>query len=46
MSEGKIYDLVVTGTGTVAHVASFRVRAAGWSVAQLPRPILATCFSF
>ena len=33
MTDGKTYDLVVVGTGTAAQVASFRVRAAGWSVA-------------
>ena len=35
MSEGKTYDLVVIGTGTAAQVTSFRVRAAGWSVAVI-----------
>ena len=35
MTEGKTYDLVVLGTGTAAQVTSFRVRAAGWSVAVI-----------
>jgi predicted NAD/FAD-dependent oxidoreductase len=35
MSEGKTYDLAVIGSGTAAQVVSFRVRAAGWSVAVI-----------
>jgi glutathione reductase (NADPH) len=44
MTEGKTYDLVVIGTGTAAQVASFRVRAAGWSVAVIDHlPFGGTC---
>ena len=44
MSESKAYDLVVIGSGTAAQVASFRVRAAGWSVAVIDhRPFGGTC---
>jgi glutathione reductase (NADPH) len=40
----KQYDLVVIGTGMAAQVASFRVRAAGWSVAVIDfRPFGGTC---
>lgn len=35
MSEGKTYDLAVIGSGTAAQVVSFRVGAAGWSVAVI-----------
>jgi glutathione reductase (NADPH) len=44
VSEGKIYDLAVIGSGTAAQVASFRVRAAGWSVAVIDHlPFGGTC---
>ena len=44
MSERKAYDLVVIGSGTAAQVASFRVRAAGWSVAVIDHlPFGGTC---
>ncbi len=44
MSEGKIYDLVVIGSGTAAQVVSLRVRAAGWSVAIIDHlPFGGTC---
>lgn len=44
MTEGQTYDLVVIGTGTAAQVASFRVRAAGWSVAVIDHmPFGGTC---
>ena len=44
MTEGKTYDLVVIGTGTAAQVTSFRVRAAGWSVAVIDHlPFGGTC---
>jgi glutathione reductase (NADPH) len=44
VSEGKTYDLVVIGSGTAAQVASFRVRAAGWSVAVIDHlPLGGTC---
>ena len=44
VSEGKIYDLAVIGSGTAAQVASFRVRAAGWSVALMDHlPFGGTC---
>ena len=44
MTEGKTYDLVVVGTGTAAQVTSFRVRAAGWSVAVIDHlPFGGTC---
>jgi succinate dehydrogenase/fumarate reductase flavoprotein subunit len=33
MSDSSTYDLAIIGSGTAAQVASFRVRAAGWSVA-------------
>src|SRR6267378_2233594 len=41
---GKVYDLVIVGTGTAAMVAAMRVRAAGWSVAVIDfRPFGGTC---
>ncbi len=41
---GKIYDLVIVGTGTAAMVAAMRGRAAGWSVAVIDfRPFGGTC---
>ncbi len=41
---GKTYDLVIIGSGTAAQVASFRVRAAGWSVAVIDHlPFGGTC---
>jgi glutathione reductase (NADPH) len=44
VSESKAYDLVVIGSGTAAQVASFRVRAAGWSVAVIDHlPFGGTC---
>jgi glutathione reductase (NADPH) len=44
VSEGKACDLVVIGSGTAAQVASFRVRAAGWSVAVIDHlPFGGTC---
>jgi glutathione reductase (NADPH) len=44
VSEGKAYDLVAIGSGTAAQVASFRVRAAGWSVAVIDHlPFGGTC---
>jgi glutathione reductase (NADPH) len=44
MSEGKTYDLAVIGSGTAAQVVSFRVRAAGWSVAVIDHlPFGGTC---
>jgi len=44
VSKDKEYDLVVIGTGTAAQVASFRVRAAGWSVAIIDHlPFGGTC---
>ena len=44
MSEGKIYDLAVIGSGTAAQVTSARVRAAGWSVAVIDhQPFGGTC---
>ena len=44
MSERKAYDLVIIGSGTAAQVASFRVRAAGWSVAVIDHlPFGGTC---
>lgn len=44
MSEGKIYGLVVIGSGTAAQVVSLRVRAAGWSVAIIDHlPFGGTC---
>jgi glutathione reductase (NADPH) len=40
----KHYDLVAIGTGTAAQVASYRMRAAGWSVAMIDfRPYGGTC---
>jgi glutathione reductase (NADPH) len=40
----KTCDLVIIGSGTAAHVASSRVRAAGWSVALVDhRPFGGTC---
>ena len=40
----KQYDLVVIGSGMAAQVASFRVRAAGWSVAVIDfHPFGGTC---
>jgi glutathione reductase (NADPH) len=44
VSESKTYDLVVIGSGTAAQVASFRVHAAGWSVAVIDHlPFGGTC---
>jgi glutathione reductase (NADPH) len=44
LSNGKSYDLAVIGSGTAAQVASFRVRAAGWSVAVIDHlPFGGTC---
>ena len=44
MSEGKIYDLAVIGSGTAAQVTSSRVRAGGWSVAVIDhQPFGGTC---
>jgi len=44
VTEGKTYDLAVIGSGTAAQVASFRVRAAGWSVAVIDHlPFGGTC---
>ncbi len=44
MSDGKAYDLAVIGSGTAAQVVSFRVRAAGWSVAVVDHlPFGGTC---
>jgi glutathione reductase (NADPH) len=44
VSESEAYDLVVIGSGTAAQVASFRVRAAGWSVAVIDHlPFGGTC---
>jgi glutathione reductase (NADPH) len=44
MSESKAYHLAVIGSGTAAQVASFRVRAAGWSVAVMDHlPFGGTC---
>jgi glutathione reductase (NADPH) len=44
VSEGKAHDLAVIGSGTAAQVASFRVRAAGWSVALIDHlPFGGTC---
>jgi glutathione reductase (NADPH) len=44
MSEGKTYDLAVIGSGTAAQMVSFRVRAAGWSVAVIDHlPFGGTC---
>ena len=44
MSDGKIYDLAVIGSGTAAQVASLRVRAAGWPVAVIDHlPFGGTC---
>jgi glutathione reductase (NADPH) len=44
VSDGKTYDLVVIGSGTAAQVVSFRVRAAGWSVAVIDHlPFGGTC---
>jgi glutathione reductase (NADPH) len=44
VSNGESYDLVVIGSGTAAQVASFRVRAAGWSVAVIDHlPFGGTC---
>jgi glutathione reductase (NADPH) len=44
MSESKTYDLAVIGSGTAAQVASFRLRAAGWSVAVIDHlPFGGTC---
>jgi glutathione reductase (NADPH) len=44
VNDGKTYDLVVIGSGTAAQVASFRVRAAGWSVAVIDHlPFGGTC---
>lgn len=41
---GKVYDLLIVGTGTAATVAALRVRAAGWSVAVIDyRPFGGTC---
>src|SRR6267378_61552 len=41
---GRIYDLVIVGTGTAAMVAAMRGRAAGWSVAVIDfRPFGGTC---
>src|SRR5262249_21920771 len=38
------YDLVIVGSGTAAQVTSFRVRAAGWSVAVIDHlPFGGTC---
>jgi glutathione reductase (NADPH) len=40
----KAYDLVVIGSGTAAQVVSYRVRAAGWSVAVIDHlPFGGTC---
>jgi len=42
--EDKAYDLAVIGSGTAAQVVSFRVRAAGWSVAVVDHlPFGGTC---
>jgi len=44
VSHGKAYDLAVIGSGTAAQVVSFRVRAAGWSVAVIDHlPFGGTC---
>jgi glutathione reductase (NADPH) len=44
VSERKAYDLAVIGSGTATQVASFRVRAAGWSVAVIDHlPFGGTC---
>jgi glutathione reductase (NADPH) len=44
MSDDQRYDLVVIGTGTAAQVVSWRVRAAGWSVAVIDHlPFGGTC---
>ena len=44
MREDKAYDLAVIGSGTAAQVVSFRVRAAGWSVAVVDHlPFGGTC---
>jgi glutathione reductase (NADPH) len=44
VSESKTYDLAVIGSGTASQVASFRVRAAGWSVAVIDHlPFGGTC---
>ena len=44
MLNGKPYDLAVIGSGTAAQVASFRVRAAGWTVAVIDHlPFGGTC---
>ena len=44
MSEAKTYDLAVIGSGTAAQAASFRTRAAGWSVAVIDHlPFGGTC---
>jgi glutathione reductase (NADPH) len=44
VSANKTYDLAVIGSGTAAQVASFRVRAAGWSVVVIDHlPFGGTC---
>ena len=44
MTNGKTYDLAVIGSGTAAQVASFRVHAAGWSIAVVDHlPFGGTC---
>jgi glutathione reductase (NADPH) len=44
VTDRKPYDLVVIGTGSAAQVASFRVRAAGWSIAVIDHlPFGGTC---
>lgn len=44
MTGSRTYDLVVIGTGTAAQVTSYRVRAAGWSVAVVDHmPFGGTC---
>jgi glutathione reductase (NADPH) len=44
VSDGKTYDLIVIGSGTAAQVVSFRVRAAGWSIAVVDHlPFGGTC---
>jgi glutathione reductase (NADPH) len=44
VSNGRVFDLAVIGSGTAAQVVSFRVRAAGWSVAVIDHlPFGGTC---
>jgi glutathione reductase (NADPH) len=44
VSGAKTYDLAVIGSGTAAQVASFRARAAGWSVVVIDHlPFGGTC---